>query len=96
MFFIRVLPKDGEGYQLCFKELETAQAEYDRRKDSSQFEVVELWREGNPSTSDLETRYSKMLAAWDGRDGDLDVSQFCRREQFTPFADMCCAQRFAI
>ena len=96
MYFLRVLPKDGESSQLHFKELETAQAEYDRHKDSSQFEVVELWREGNPSASDLETRYSRMLAAWDDRDGDLDVSQFCRREQFTPFADMCCTQMFVI
>lgn len=96
MYFLRVLPKDGKSSQLYFKELETAQAEYDRRKNSSQFEVVELWREGNPGASESETRYSKMLAAWDDRDGDLDVSQFCRHEQFTPFADMCCTQTFVI
>ena len=96
MYFLRVLPKDGEGVQLNFEELETAQSEYDKLKDPNQFEVVELWRMGDPRASDLDTRYSKMLAAWDNQLGDLDVTQFCRRELFTPFADMCCTQTFVI
>lgn len=94
MYFLRVLPRDGKGVQLNFEELETARSEYDRCKDLNQFEVVELWRMGDPCASDLDTRYSKMLAAWDNQLGDLDITQFCRREQFTPFADMCCTHMF--
>lgn len=56
-----------------------AEERYESLKNEGTTEVLELWRSGNPSEHDIELRYSKMLRAWDSADGDLDVSQFCRK-----------------
>lgn len=77
--FINVMYKGGNSDTIRNLGMAEAEERYESLKSEGTTEVLELWRSGDPSEHDIELRYSKMLRAWDSVDGDLDVSQFCRK-----------------
>lgn len=86
--FINVIYIGGKSETLNNLSMDAAEAKFISLKSSGDADVLELWRNGDPSEHDLDKRYSKMLRAWDSVEGDLDVSQFCRKPIFMNPLDM--------